>query len=178
MSKKTFAPVILSECYVLFICEGTAEKVVLNKLLDAGVLNIPQERIIDITRVRSAKKIELNYFNVDYELPVKIVRLLDSLNEKFKSSKLYEGRYSVIDIHTRPEIEMLLILKEGEYEAWKKSNKKPSDYCTENLKMGDIKSTPFLEEYWDVRSIMQVAQLYKEIHAFARGELCLRDLWR
>lgn len=162
---------------MLFICEGTAEKVILSKLLDAGVLDVPQERIIDITRVRSAKKIEPAYFNVDYELPVKIVRLLDSLNENFKSTKLYEGRYSVIDIHTRPEIEMLLILKEGEYEAWKKSNKKPSVYCIENLKLGDIKSISFLEEYWDAESIMQVAQSYKKIHAFVRGELCLRDLW-
>lgn len=178
MSKKSFAPVAFSGCYVLFICEGAAEEVILNKLLDAGVLDIPQERIIDITRVRSAKKIEPVYFNVDYELPVKIVRLLDSLNEKFKTSKLYEGRYSVIDIHTRPEIEMLSILKEGEYEAWKRSGKKPSDYCVENLKLGGIKSISFLEEYWDAKSIMQVAQSYKEIHAFVRGELCLRDLWK
>lgn len=178
MSKNSILPITLSDCYVLFICEGTAEKVILNKLLDAGVLGISKEQIIDITQARSAKKIEPTYFNVDYELPVKIVRLLDSLNERFKTSKLYEGRYSVINIHTRPEIEILSILKEEEYKAWKKSNKKPSDYCLENLKLGDIKSASFLEEYWDAESIMQAAQSYKEKHAFTRGELCLRDLWK
>lgn len=31
---------------MLFICEGTAEKVILSKLLDAGVLNIPQYKEI------------------------------------------------------------------------------------------------------------------------------------
>ena len=39
-------PVMFSGCYVLFICEGTAEKVILSKLLDAGVLNIPQYKEI------------------------------------------------------------------------------------------------------------------------------------
>lgn len=42
MPKKSFVPVMLSGCYVLFICEGTAKREILSKLLDAGVLDIPQ----------------------------------------------------------------------------------------------------------------------------------------
>ena len=38
---------------------------------------------------------------------------------------------------TAPEIEMLIIFNEDKYKEFKKSGKKPSDFCKEKLKMTD-----------------------------------------
>lgn len=41
----------------------------------------------------------------------------------------------VINVITAPEIEMLIIFNEDKYKEFKKSGKKPSDFCKEDLKM-------------------------------------------
>lgn len=169
--------IIPSECEVLFVCESAAEQVIISKLCNARVIDILPEHIIDITRTRSAKAIEEKYLQVDYDLPVYIVRILDSLKENFKLGNLYSGRFTVINIHTRPEIEMLIIHHEGQYEEFKKSGKKPSDYCKENLGMKDVKSAAFLSGYWDAKSLVAASLAYQQKHKFAKGELCLCDLW-
>ena len=54
-----------------------------------------------------------------------MLRVLDSRREKFKISKAYEHKIDVINVITAPEIEMLIILNEGKYDAYKRSRKKP-----------------------------------------------------
>ena len=58
MSKRGGKSVILANSYVLFVCEGTAEEVIINKLNAASVFDIKPGNLIDITRIRAAKKIE------------------------------------------------------------------------------------------------------------------------
>ena len=43
--------------------------------------------------------------------------------KNFKISKAYKHKINVINIITAPEIEMLIILNEGKYSEFKKSNK-------------------------------------------------------
>ncbi len=72
-----------------------------------------------------------------------MLRIFDSRREKFKLSKTYA-----------PEIEMLIILNEGKYTDYKKSNKKPSEFCKTELKYKNVKSTEFLEKYFADASVL------------------------
>lgn len=57
---------------------------------------------------------------------------------------------------------MLIILNEGKYTDYKKSNKKPSEFCKTELKYKNVKSTEFLEKYFaDASVLVQAIIEYK-----------------
>lgn len=65
----------LQNHYVLFSVEGTAEGVVINKLVDAGFLLVPTSHIVKdrmtfkpFTRTRKAKDIAEHYLDENYQL--------------------------------------------------------------------------------------------------------------
>ena len=51
------------------------------------------------------------------------------------------------EIITAPEIEMLIIHSEGAYERFKRSGKKPSEFCKADLRMHNVKSYDFVKDY-------------------------------
>lgn len=168
----------LFECsHAIISCEGTVEQVVVKKLLEADALVVPAENVVDVTRKRSAAGIKEEYLNYDYPWPVCIVRVLDSRTEKFSLGKLY-ARFRVLSFITHPEAEILAVMREGAWNTWKRSGKKPSDFCKQNLGMSDIKSSEFLAEYWDVDSIIEAAGEYRKLSKIGKDELCLADLIR
>lgn len=111
MSSGRLNPQDLQNSYVLCICEGTAEEVILNRLLDENCLIFNRDQVIDkaLTRIRQARKIESSFLNRDFAKEVVILRIIDSRREKFNLGKLYRERFSVYDILTTPEIEMLMV---------------------------------------------------------------------
>ena len=97
-----------------------------------------------------------------------MLRIFDSRREKFKLSKTYA-----------PEIKMLIILNEGKYTDYKKSNKKPSEFCKTELKYKNVKSTEFLKEYFADASVLVSAIIeYKRVSNIKNGECVLADLLR
>ena len=102
---------------------------------------------------------------------------MDSRNENFKISKAYKHKINVINIITAPEIEMLIILNEGKYSEFKKSNKKPSKFCKENLKMKDLKSYDFVYSYFkDPKMLISAINAYSRISHIQKSGYSLRDL--
>ena len=86
-------------------------------------------------------------------------------------------KIDVVNIITAPEIEILVIIKEGKYQSFKKSNLKPSDYCKQILKMSDVKSYNSVIDYFsDVDSLLDAMQQYKQVSNLPKGELSLIDL--
>ena len=79
---------------------------------------------------------------------------------------------------THPEAEILVVMREGAWDKWKRSGKKPSDFCKQDLGMSEIKSNEFLTVYWDVDSIAAAAREYKRLSKIGKDELCLADLIR
>ena len=72
---------------------------------------------------------------------------------------------------------MLIILNEGKYDQFKKSGKKPSDFCKENLKMVKVKSYNSVKEYFSNPEILLAAiKKYHEISKIHKGEYTLMDL--
>ncbi|WP_051205656.1 hypothetical protein [Butyrivibrio sp. FC2001] len=74
---------------------------------------------------------------------------------------------------------MLIILSEGKYNQFKKSGKKPSDFCKQDLKMSNVKSYDFVHDYFsDSKNLVDAIRKYLEVSKIQRGEYTLLDLLR
>ncbi len=108
-----------------------------------------------------------------------MIRILDSRHENFKLSKAYADKVDVINVLTAPEIEMLVSFNEDKYKEFKKSGKKPSSFCKEDLKMTEIKSYDFVKNYFSNPTVLVDAiRKYHEMSKVPKGENTLLDLLR
>lgn len=169
---------MIAAYHPIISCEGAAEEVIVKKLLDASRLIFSETKIISITRKRKASDIQDEFLGFEYDWPVCIIRVHDSRKEQFRLGNLYASRFPVWSFVTHPEMEILVILHEKQWDRWRKSKKKPSDFCKQDLGMKGIKSVSFLNNYWDADSIAKVALEYRRVSKIASGELCLADLIR
>lgn len=157
-------------------CEGTAEEVVVGKLLEADRFIFPQDNVVAVTRKRKAADIQNEFLGYAYDWPVCVLRVLDSRKERFQLGVLYRDRYRVFSVYTHPEIELLCIIREGEWRHWRKSGKAPNSFCKQELGMSKIKQKDFLESYWDAESIVDAANEYRRLSSIGKDELCLADI--
>lgn len=157
-------------------CEGTAEQVAVEILLEADALVFPEADVVGVTRLRKAADIQAEYLNYDYDWPVCVIRVLDSRKERFKLGNLYVDRFPVASFVTHPEMEVLVIIREGAWGRWHGSHVKPSDFCKQELGMREVKREGFLRGYWDAGSLVAAAREYRRLSKIPKGELCLADL--
>lgn len=165
--------------YKACICEGAAENAIMDILLDYGLLIFSREEMIEevVIRCREGKKFEEKYLRKGFEGKVSVIRILDSRRENFKLSKAYAGKVDVINVITAPEIEMLIIFNENKYKEFKKSGKKPSSFCKEDLKMAEVKSYDFVRGYFsDPMVLVAAIKKYHEVSKVKKGEYTLLDL--
>ena len=142
--------------YKACICEGAAENAIMDILLDEELLVFSREEMLEesVIRCRDGKKFEQKYLRKGFAEKISVIRILDSRREKFKIGKAYEHKIDVINVITAPEIEMLIIFAENQYKEFKKSGKKPSDFCKENLRMSDVKSYDYVFNYFSNSGIL------------------------
>ena len=78
--------------YVACICEGTAEQVIVEKLLDAERLIFSKDDLLDgeLIRTRGAAAFEKRYLRKGFQDRITVVRILDSRREKFNTSKFFK----------------------------------------------------------------------------------------
>lgn len=165
--------------YKACICEGSAEKAIMNILLDNDLLIFKREELLEeeVLSCRSVKNFEERYLRKTFVDKISVIRILDSRKENFKLSKAYENKIDVVNIITAPEIEILAIIKEDKYLDFKKSKLKPSDYCKQVLKIHNIKNYDFVIDYFsDVDSLLDAMQQYKQVSNLPKRELSLIDL--
>lgn len=166
--------------YVACICEGTAEEVIVDKLLEADRLIFTREKLLEneLIRTRGAAAFEQRYLRKGYQDKITVLRILDSRRERFKISKAYEHKIAAVhNVITAPEIEILIILNEGKYDAYKRSRKKPSDFCKEDLKMGNVKSREFVNNYFsDISCLIAAIREYHRVSNIPSGEYSLTDI--
>lgn len=165
--------------YVACICEGSAERAIIKLLLDENRLIFTWDDLLEgeILRCRNAKKFEEQHLRKGFTDKITVLRILDSRRENFKLSKAYAGKIDVVNVITAPEIEMLVIFAEGQYDEYKKSKKKPSTFCKEDLKISEVKSTQFVESYFaDIEVLISAIREYRRVSNIQRGEYALADL--
>lgn len=175
----------LSSRYVLFSVEGSAEGVIIERLVEDDCLVISRNRIVPdanyyerpYTRTRKASDIAAQYFGVNYAVNgsegLLIARIVDSRAANFNLPRNVRNAAVVYSFFTRPEIEMLAIFREGAYKDWlraKRRNKdlRPCEFCKGELGLEKIKETTFLKKYW-----AKGDELAKSIREYARN--CHRD---
>lgn len=117
--------------YKACICEGSAEEAIIDILVDNDLLIFNREEMLEerVIRCRSAKRFEERYLRKGFDEQISVIRILDSRREEFRLSKAYEQKIDVVNVITAPEIEMLIIHAEGAYDQFKRSGKKPSEFC-------------------------------------------------
>jgi hypothetical protein len=167
--------------WIACICEGAAEEAIMDILLDNACLVFSRDDLLEgrILRCRSAKHFEERYLRMAYEGRISVLRILDSRHEKFRLSKSYQHKVDVVNVVTAPEIEMLIVYTERAYEAFKKSGKKPSDFCKTNLRMHQVKSYAFVSHYFSNPYILiQAIQDHHRLAFIGKGEYTLFDLLR
>ena len=165
--------------YKACICEGSAENAIMDILLDNNLLIFTREEMLEeeVIRCRSGRRFEEKYLRKGFSERISVIRILDSRRENFKLSKAYEHKVDVINVITAPEIEMLIIFNEDKYKEFKKSGKKPSDFCKEDLKMTSVKSYNFVKDYFaDPDILLAAIRKYHEISKIRKGEYTLLDL--
>ena len=152
--------------YKACICEGSAEAAIIDILLEHDRLIFTREEMF-----------EARYLRKVFEEKISVIRILDSRRENFKLSKAYENKVDIINVVTAPEIEMLIIFCENQYNEFKKSRKKPSEFCKIDLKMPDVKSYHFVKNYFSDPGILVAAiKKYHEMSRIPKGEYTLMDL--
>ncbi|MCF0110482.1 MAG: hypothetical protein HUJ58_01155 [Erysipelotrichaceae bacterium] len=167
------------DSYVACICEGASEQAIIEILLENHRLIFNRDQMIEeeVLRCRDARTFETRYLRKEYERPVTVVRILDSRREKFRLGKAYEQKVDVMNVITAPEIEMLIIINEQRYQEFKKSGKKPSVFCKQNLGMREVKSYRFVKEYFsDVDVLLEAIKAYTKISKIPKGEYTLSDI--
>lgn len=167
--------------YKACICEGSAEEAVIDILIDNDLLIFKREELLEerVIRCRNAKRFEERYLRKVFDERISVIRILDSRREGFRLSKIYEKKIDVINIITTPEIEMLIIHAEGAYDQFKRSGKKPSEFCKSSLRMHDVKSYNFVKKYFsDPQKLVKAIREYRRTANIHNGEYVLSDLLR
>jgi hypothetical protein len=165
--------------YKACICEGSAEAAIIDILVDNELLIFSRSEMLDerVIRCRNAKRFEERYLRKGFDNQISVIRILDSRREEFRLSKAYAHKIDVINVVTAPEIEMLIIISEEMYEKFKRSGKKPSDFCKSELKMHEVKSYDFVKEYFsNPQKLVKAIKEYRRLSNVQNGEYTLMDL--
>ena len=167
------------EKYTACICEGGAERAILDMLLDDHRLIFEREDLLEeeLLRCRSARDFERRYLKKSFSEKITVYRILDSRSENFKLSKVYKQKVDVVNVVTAPEIEMLIICNEGKYKEFKNSGEKPSVYCKNKLKYKNVKSYDFVHKYFsDMHTLINALHEYNRVSKIRKDERSLWDL--
>ena len=171
---------ISSSSLIACICEGGAETVIMDILLDNNRLIFGREQLLEerVLPRTAAKEFERRYLRMAFEQKILILRVIDSRREKFNLSPLYRCQVEVIDVITAPEIEMLIIASKKKYDAYLRSGvKKPSEYCKSVLGLKEVKRPAFLRKYFaDPDYLVDSIREYHRIHKQKDNEASLYDL--
>ena len=165
--------------YKAVICEGSAENAIIDILLNHDLLIFTRGEMLEeeVLRCRDGKRFEEKYLRKGFADKISVIRVLDSRREIFKLSKAYEHKVDIINVITAPEIEMLIIFNENKYKEFKKSGKKPSSFCKEDLKMAGVKSYRFVRNYFSDPTVLVTAiKKYHEMSKIRKGEHTLLEL--
>lgn len=166
--------------YKACICEGGAERAILELLLEQDKLIFSKEELLEeeIINSRRGRDFEERYLRKEFSGKITVYRVLDSRRENFKISKAYQNKVDIVNVITAPEIEMLIICNEGKYKDFeKRKNMSPSEYCKSILRYKDVKSVSFVKEYFsDIAVLERSLHEYRKITKRRKNEKTLWDL--
>lgn len=168
---------------VAIIVEGQTERAIMTLLLKRHALKFGEDDLLnnEIITVRKGSNFAKRYLNKAFgSRKIKVIRILDSKKEKFRLPSAYRKKVSeVVDLHTRPEIEILDIIYHGDYQKYTqkfKSNTKPNEYVKQHYSdLKQVKSYKDNYDFWDQHfdDLINALKQYKKYH---QKENCIADI--
>lgn len=177
---------------ILVMCEGPNEKTVVDMLLNAGLLKFSEDDLVGLTVYHARQltapviKSALSIYTGEFE----VFRIGDTMTDKLSVPTDYQDRIRGIrKFCTKPELEMLLIIAEGneaEFEKVKagRHRMKPKDFSKSNIIHNRVRynnSSKFYQDYFssDIEKLVRVIKEYKQTQgAHKKDEEYLADLLR
>jgi hypothetical protein len=166
---------INSASKVAVLCEGNDEKYLISYLLDRNSLCFSKEQLLPDLRInvrtyyKNPDRFAQDYLGFSYENGIAVIVVKDT-KKAFKLTPSYDnkviGPYNCV---TSPELEMLYVLAEKEFDNFQKEKgkSKPSIYMAKHfgITSKELKSKNFFEEYWgkNSHSIENVLKEYRKI---------------
>ncbi|MDR2827955.1 MAG: hypothetical protein LBV51_00855 [Acholeplasmatales bacterium] len=152
------------------ICEGAAEKTIMEILLENNLLSFDYNDVIDLLNpilgsyYRNHINFENEYLNKYSQKKIIIYYINDSTKEHFKISKKYFSLVEVVEFKTTPEIEILYIIAQNKYKDFQKykSSMKPSEYVSNILKVKSVKNYNFIKSYFTIGILLDVLKYYNK----------------
>ena len=171
----------------LMMCEGRNEKAIMNLLLDANKLKITRDDLIELTpfNVRQLSNPTIISMLKNYNKEVTILRVGDSQRDKLIIPNELKDIVSPNRIYkycTLPEIEILLIINEGLYNEFLKSNDKPKEFAKKHIVYNKTKynqSSEFFVDYYGgkrIHNLIDNLKKYKHLKKHNKNDLYLVDL--
>ncbi|WP_276804062.1 N-6 DNA methylase [Lactobacillus hominis] len=161
----------MSNELIAIITEGNTERAIIDVLLAHDALKFNRQDMLqeEIIRCRNGKRFARQFLDKSFDRKICVYRILDSRAENFNVPKAYERKISeIINLTTRPEIEILFILYHHDYQRYTNGNfAKPSIYVKDNYNdLNKVKSYQDNFDFWDQNFDMLISILkqYKSYH--------------
>ena len=158
---------IVNDRYILCLCEGAAETAVMEILLENQKLVFDKKDLLyyKVHQRKSVKSIEEEFLNQGFEKDLLILRIIDCKHERFILGRAYRDRFQIETYRTSPEIEILIIINEGDYSEYSqkyKSKQSPNEYCKMKYKYSSVKNSEFVRKYFsDVDRLVDSIKTHK-----------------
>ena len=168
---------------IAIIVEGQTELAIMTLLLEKNALIYDEDDLLngEIITTRKGNNFAKRYLNKGFgSRKIKILRILDSKNENFKLPLVYRKKISEVkNLRTRPEIEILDIIYNDDYQKYTnnyKSKLKPSEYVKQYYSdLKKVKSYKDNYDFWNQHfdKLITVLKQYKQYHP---DEGCIADI--
>lgn len=167
---------------IVLACEGKSELDLVNLLLDEGKLCFTRDDLLDhrAHHVRQLNDIAALIQILPMQTELIVYRIGDTQKDEYDLSRFKIRRDSgLLDIRkvcTRPEIEILVIIGEGQWDDFlkKKSKIKPKQFVKASIK--EYSSFSDYLKAKDVDEIVMAIREYKRLIKNKPGEMYLADL--
>ncbi|MCD8795323.1 hypothetical protein [Mammaliicoccus sciuri] len=171
---------------VAVICEGKVEEYIISILLERKVLIFGEEQLLDDEllpgKLRHGEYFKDKYLTSSHGKKIVILIIADKKDKQGQLKISEDFMFQVKSINyilTRPEIEMLMILKLGLKDDYYKvkQSKKPSLYLKEKVDK-KIKSEKFVRKFYEEHDIIECIDLYSKNSQKEKNIHELKDLLR
>lgn len=172
----------------LIMCEGSNELEIIRMLLEHDKMVFTEDDLLNLVPYHArqiasnaALKTALNLYCGE----VRVLRIGDTLKDALKIPKEYKDQITEVRKYcTKPELEMLLILSEGQETAFEKvkSTQSPKAFCKRNVSYRRVRynnSTAFYRAYYGecIDLLVDAIKAYKKLKGKqSKDELYLADL--
>ena len=164
---------------IILACEGPSEVVLINKLLDDNALIFDRKDILDRRPIhfRQPKIIAPLINTLPIDEPLIFYRIGDTQKDKYDYSCLSfrSDRITEYKVCTKPEIEILVIIKENLYEKYLKTKSKvqPKQFLK-----NEFNGLGSFSDYILKNDMIDAIKKYKNLKRHKKDEMFLAELLR